>query len=155
MSNRLSAEPQPWGRAEFFETGYTRVLTAQKDMWVTAIRRSQVNEFVDVVQNSSLADDSSRHQRGKHTADGQPVRTRCSINVVCGFPTSAAGHVLDHDCRISWDVLAQKRYNRSYAQVCRAAGIGSRYHTDGLILIKGSLSDRDTHEKNPNQQQHN
>ncbi len=113
-------------------------------MRVTAVRGAQINPPVDVVEHPGIPDDRAGHHRREHGADRQAIGTGRSIDVVCGLSTAAAGHVLDDDGRVPWDMFAQRGDHRSYAQVGSAAGVGAGDHGDRLVLIKRRLSERRT-----------
>ena len=69
--------------------------------------------------------------------------------MIGSLSSAGAGHVLDYDCRVPWNMSAQGRDNGPYAQICGAARVGGGDHGDRLVLIERSLSGRRARPEEP------
>src|SRR5262249_24290368 len=118
-------------------------------MVAAAITGSQIAYLIDIIEHSTLPENGMHHERRRHTANGQAVRPHGCIKVVCGFPPSAAVHVLDNDCGISRNILLEKRNNSFGPHAPDSAGPATLKNGDGFPfeergLRKGSAADEDT-----------
>ncbi len=101
---------------------------------------AEIDELIEIVEHPALALDRRRHKSVSHAADNQSVRLCHAENMIGGFPSAGAGHVLGDDCRISWNILLQERKESFDAYIAGTAGIAADDHGNRLTLIKGNLS---------------
>src|SRR5262245_17631618 len=112
-------------------------------MVAAAITGAQVAYLIDVIEHTTLPENGMHHERRRHTANGQAVRTHRCIKVVCGFPPSAAVHVLDNNCGISRNILLEKRNNGFGPHAPDSAGPATLENSDGFSLEERSLRKSD------------
>src|SRR5437870_12606451 len=103
-------------------------------MVAAAIAASQIDHLIDVVENPTLSENRVHYEWGRHTANGQAVRTDRLIEMVCSLPPTAAVHVLHHNGGIPGDILPEKRNKRCGPHIPDAAGRGTLQHANGFSL---------------------
>ncbi len=110
-----------------------------ENIMLRAVGRAKINELVDVILNTRLAENGVGDQRGAHAADGKPIRARSAIDMICRLPASARAHMLDRDRRISRNMFTQEICNRPCPQVGRAARRAAQNDCNRFVLIKRRL----------------
>src|SRR5262245_6354742 len=108
-------------------------------MVAAAIAGSQIAYLIDVIEHPALSENGMHHERRRHSANGQAVRPYGRIKVVCGFPPSAAVHVLDNNSGISRNILLEKRNNGFGPHAPDSAGPATLENSDGFPLEERSL----------------
>ena len=108
-------------------------------MVAAAIARSQIDHLIDVIEHPTLSENGVHHEWGRHTTNGQAVRTHRCIKVVCSLPPSAAVHVLDNNGGISRNILLEKRNNGFGPHAPDSAGPATLKNGDGFPLEERSL----------------
>ena len=108
MSDRLAADTHAGRRAQFFQITQTGIAVRNEQIVLRAVGRPQINEPVDIILHSRLAQHRVCDQRSAHTADGQPVGLGDFIDVIRRLPSTAGRHILHDDGGIPRDMLAQK-----------------------------------------------
>src|SRR6266498_5533518 len=108
-------------------------------MVAAAIAGSQIDHLIDVIEHSTLSENGVHHEWGRHTANGQAVRTHRCIKVVCGLPPSAAVHVLHHNGGISRNILLEKRNNGFGPHAPDSAGPATLKDGNGFPLEERGL----------------
>src|ERR671922_460306 len=116
-------------------------------MVAAAIAGSEIDHLIDVIENPTLSEDRVHHEWGRHTANGQAVRTDRFIKMVCSLPPAAAVHVLDHDGGISRNILLEKRNNGFGPHAADAAGPATLKNGDGFPLEERSLCKSDSNDE--------
>ena len=107
---------------------------------MSAIGRAQVDQLVDVVFNTWLAQDRVCHQGCSHTADRQPIRACDSINMVSSLTPASRRHVLNDDVWASGNIFAQKRSHGPRPQIRRSRRRTAQNNSNRFVLIEGDLS---------------
>src|SRR5262245_58117260 len=105
MADGLSADSQARMSTQFFHTTQAKFSIGEKHIMRFAVRRAEIDELVEVVLNSGLAQNRRRHHATRCTADNQAICTRAAIKIVRGLGASGARHKFDHDRWISGDML--------------------------------------------------
>src|SRR5215467_9372969 len=118
-------------------------------MVAAAIAGSQIDHLIDVIENPTLSENGMHHEWGRHTANGQAVRTHGCIKVVCGFPPSSAVHVLHYNGGISGNIFLEKRNNGFGPHAPDSAGPATLENSDGFPLEERSLCKSDAPMKRP------
>ena len=90
------------------EAAQIRFAAGEKNIVKDADRRAEINEFVEVVLHTARIQNRVGHQRGRHAADGQAVRTSGTVNIICRFSPAPARHVIGNNGRVAWNVFLQK-----------------------------------------------
>src|SRR5438094_10665407 len=108
-----------------------------------AIAASQIDHLIDVVENPTLSENGVHHEWGRHTPNGQAVRTDRFIKMVCRLPPTAAVHILKHDGGISRNILPEKRNKGFGPHIPDAAGRDTLNDDNGFSLEERSLRKSD------------
>jgi hypothetical protein len=108
-------------------------------MVAAAIAGSQIANFIDVIENPALSENGMHHEWGRHTANGQAVRTDRIKKVVCRLPPSAAVHVLHYNGGISRNMLLEKRHNGFGPHAADSAGRATLEDRHAFPLKERSL----------------
>ena len=77
-----------------------------KEIMLRAVGCAEIDQFVDVVFDTGFTQDGVGYQGGSHAADGEPIGTRDSIDMVSGLAPASRRHVLHNDVRVSRNVSA-------------------------------------------------
>src|SRR6266542_7051168 len=112
-------------------------------MMAAAIAASEIDHLIDVIENPALSENGVHHEWGRHTANGQAIRTDRFIKMVCSLPPTAAIHILHHNGGISRDILLEKRNKGFSPHVPDAAGRATLNDGNGFPLEERSLRKSD------------
>jgi hypothetical protein len=102
-----------------------------------AFRGTEKNEFVQVIEDTSFAQDGAGEYAARRAADGQTIGL--VEYVVSGFSPAAAVHKLDQNCGLSGNVLLQIRDQRPNPRLANPSGSTAANESNGLSLIERSL----------------
>src|SRR4030095_2422730 len=116
-------------------------------MVAAAIAGCQIDHLIDVIEHPTLSENGVHHEWGRHTANGQAVRTHRCIKVVCGLPPSTAVHVLDNNGGISRNILLEKRNNVLGPHAPDTAGPATLKDSNGFPLKERSLRKSESYDE--------
>src|SRR5262245_19154318 len=116
-------------------------------MVAAAIAGSQIDHLIDIIEHSTLSENGVHHKWGRHTANGESVRTDRFIKVICGLPPSAAVHVLHHDGGIPRNILLQERNHGFGPHTPDSAGPTTVKDSNGFPLKERSLRESDSNDE--------
>src|ERR671919_2497528 len=116
-------------------------------MIAATVARSQVDHFIDVIENPALAENGVHHEWRRHTANGQSVRTDRSIDMIRSLSPSTTVHVLHHNGRISGNIFLEKRKDGFGPDVPDTTGRASFNDGNGFPLEERSLRKSDANDE--------
>jgi hypothetical protein len=141
MSYRPGANFDPGRRSEFFHIAQAGVFSGIEHQVAVAFRRAKVEKFIDIVQDSALAQEIQSNYGAAERADREAVGTGITVHMIAHLSTTATVHVLDHDGGISRDIFAQKRHCGLYTVIADSSGGGTGDDRYGFALVKWRLSE--------------
>ena len=141
MSDRSGADSNPGCCSEFFHIAQAGFFSSIEHHVAVAIRRAKVEKFIDVVQDSALAQEIQSNDAAAERSHREPIRTCIAVHMIAHLSTTAAVHVLDHDRGVSRDIFVQKRNQRLNSVIADSSGRCTGDDRDGFSLIKWRLSE--------------
>src|SRR6266540_3055505 len=96
MADRVSAQPEAACNSQLLEAIQSHTRLRVEHVGIAAVRRAQVNEFIDIIGATGQAQDRPDHQSCADRSYRQSIGTGGTINNVCRFPAGGAFYVLKH-----------------------------------------------------------
>ena len=115
MANGLSSDPQSGVSAQFFQIAETELSIGEKYVMRFAVRRPQVNKFIEIVLHPGLAQKRGGHHAARRAADHQAIRARAAIKMIGGLGATGAGHELEEQKPLT--VFGDGSQTRSFCYV--------------------------------------
>src|SRR5262249_2358887 len=109
---------------------------------IILFRPTDPRELRPVKLDFRASDQLIEVKRGIESPQGQPVRFRNTVYVVCRYCAARSGHILRNDIRVPGNIFSDETRHVARPQIVTAACGGTDDEPDGLPLVVRSLSEQ-------------